>query len=353
MLQIKKEGIVIKKSNLGFEVEGVLNPGITMHEGYIHMFYRAVAKGNYSSIGYCKLKKPLEVVERMDTPILFPQFEYEMHGVEDARITKIDDLFYLTYTAYDGVNALGCLATSKDLILWEKLGIIVPQMVYKEFDRLASTKIPLNEKYLRYNGDGGVMEKKGIKVFIWDKNVIFFPRKINGKFCFLHRIKPDIQFVCINSLAELTVDFWQNYFLHFDANILLTPKHDFCASYVGGGCPPIETKHGWLLIYHGVQDTVDGFVYSACAALLDIDDPLKEIARLPYPLFKPEATWELKGEVNNVCFPTGAIVMEDTLYIYYGAADEQIACATISLTDLLNELLLNSDGNEKQNNNKP
>lgn len=340
MLQIKKEGIVVKKSGLGFEVEGVLNPAAIMHNGIIHMFYRAVAKGNYSSIGYCTFKNPLEVDERMDTPLLFPQFDYEMHGIEDARVTKIDDLFYLTYTAYDGVNALGCLAISKDLLHWEKLGMIVPQMAYKEFNRLAGTKNALNEKYLRYNGDGEILEKKGRKVFIWDKNVIFFPRKIKGKLCFLHRIKPDIQFVCINNLEELTTDFWQNYFLHFEDNILLSSKFEHEASYIGGGCPPIETKHGWLMIYHGVQDTVDGFVYSACAALLDIDNPIKEIARLPYALFKPEEEWELIGEVNNVCFPTATVVIEDTLYIYYGAADEQIACESMSVSALVQELLL-------------
>jgi predicted GH43/DUF377 family glycosyl hydrolase len=74
---------------------------------------------------------------------------------------------------------------------------------------------------------------------------------------------------------------------------------------------------------------------------LDLQNPQIEIARLPYPLFKPEFSWELKGEVNNVCFPTGAVVFDDTLYIYYGAADERIACASLSLSDLLTELLLN------------
>jgi beta-1,2-mannobiose phosphorylase / 1,2-beta-oligomannan phosphorylase len=340
MFSVKKEGIILKKTTLGFEIEGVLNPALIKHDDVIHMFYRAVAKGNYSSIGYCTLDSPLHVLHRNDTPLIFPQLDYEMHGVEDPRISKIDNTFYLTYTAYDGVNALGCLATSKDLILWEKQGFIVPQMHYKEFNRLASSKIALNEKYLRYNGDGGIMEKKGKQVFIWDKNVIFFPRKINGKFCFLHRIKPDIQFVCINEFAELTADFWQNYFLHFHDNVVLSSKYAHGASYIGGGCPPIETKEGWLLIYHGVQDTINGYVYSACAALLDIDNPIKEVARLPFPLFTPEESWELKGEVNNVCFPTGTIVENDHLYIYYGAADEQIACASMSLSGLINELLM-------------
>jgi beta-1,2-mannobiose phosphorylase / 1,2-beta-oligomannan phosphorylase len=340
MIEIKKEGILLKKRTLGFECEGVLNPAIIMEDKWIHLFFRAVGKGNYSTIGYCKLKSPLEVEERLDIPLLFPQFEYESKGIEDPRIVKIEDLYYLTYTAYDGINALGALAVSKDLHHFEKRGLIVPQMSYDEFKHLAESKGSINEKYQRYNKHERIIEKKGKKIFIWDKNVIFFPRKINGNFIFLHRVKPDIQITVVNHLKDLTLEFWQNYFLLLSNRIVLSPKHKHEVSYIGGGCPPIETKEGWLLIYHGVHDTVKGFVYSACAALLDLENPQKETARLPYALFKPEEQWELKGEVNNVCFPTGALVINDTLYIYYGAADEQIAVASLSLTALLTELLL-------------
>jgi predicted GH43/DUF377 family glycosyl hydrolase len=110
---------------------------------------------------------------------------------------------------------------------------------------------------------------------------------------------------------------------------------------LGGGCPPIETEHGWLLIYHGVKDAIKGYEYSACAALLDLNDPRKEVARLPYPLFKPELDYELAGDVDDVCFPTGTVLLNDTLYIYYGAADDIIACASVSFSGLINELLLN------------
>jgi predicted GH43/DUF377 family glycosyl hydrolase len=346
MIQIKKEGVLLKKTALGFENEGVLNPAVISEGDCIHLFYRAVSKGNYSTIGYCKLKGPLMVEERLGRPLLFPQFEYESHGVEDPRITKIDDLYYLTYTAYDGVNALGALAVSKDLKHFDKLGLIVPQITYDEFSHLAGSKDVINEKYLRYNKHEGVRENHGRKVLIWDKNVIFFPRRINGRLYFLHRVRPDIQIVAINNLVELTTEFWQNYFLHLNAGIVLSPKYKHEVSYIGGGCPPIETQYGWLLIYHGVHDTIKGYVYSACAALLDLANPQIEIARLPYALFKPEYEWELNGEVNNVCFPTGAFVSEDTLYIYYGAADEQIACASVSLSALLKELLINTKKEE-------
>jgi beta-1,2-mannobiose phosphorylase / 1,2-beta-oligomannan phosphorylase len=340
MITIKKEGILLEKTTLGFENEGVLNPAVIQEGDSIHLFYRAVSKGNYSTVGYCKLKEPLVIDERLDTPVIFPQSDYELKGVEDPRIVKIDDLYYLTYTAYDGVNALGALATSTDLKTFEKRGIIVPQITYDEFSHLAESKGTINKKYPRFNEHQRVRVLQGKTVFIWDKNVIFFPRKINNKFYFLHRIRPDIQIVDINTLDELTPEFWQNYFLRLDEYIVLAPKHQHEVSYIGGGCPPIETEHGWLLIYHGVHDTVKGYVYSACAALLDLENPQKELARLPYALFKPELDWELKGEVNNVCFPTGTALFGDTLYIYYGAADERIACASVSLTELVQELML-------------
>ncbi|MDZ4752106.1 MAG: pesticidal protein Cry7Aa [Flavobacteriales bacterium] len=343
MLSVKKEGVLLEKSHHGFENEGVLNPAVIAEGGEIHMFYRAVSKGNYSSIGYCKFSDPLKIVLRHDVPVLFPQFEYESHGCEDPRIVKIEELYYLTYTAFDGVNALGALAISRDLLHFEKQGLIVPQLTYKQFSRLAHSKESINEKYLRYNDHGGLIERNGRSLFIWDKNVIFFPRRINGKLCFLHRVRPDIQIVAVQSLDELTPEFWQNYFLHIEDCIALGPKYEHEVSYVGGGCPPVETKEGWLLIYHGVRDSVSGYIYSACAALLDLENPSIVLARLPYALFQPEFNWETIGETSNVCFPTGCVVEGDTMYVYYGAADEQIACASFSMTELLKELLLNKE----------
>lgn len=344
MIEVKKEGILIEKTDHAFENAGVLNPAAIREGNSVHLFYRAVREGNYSTIGYCELDGPMTVRERHITPILFPTFDYELQGVEDPRIVKIDDLYYLTYTAYDGINALGTLATSKDLKHFEKKGVIVPCVAFDEFKRLAECSSEVNKKYFRHERHFTPDDK----VFLWDKNVIFFPRRIDGKLCFLHRIRPGIQFVAVNELEELTKEFWADYFVNFYKHIVIDPIHEgHESSYVGGGCPPIETKEGWILIYHGVHDTTEGYVYSACVALLDLKTPQKEIARLPYALFYPEYTWELKGEVNNVCFPTGAVVFEDRLYIYYGAADERIACASVSVSALLAELMLNIKKNGK------
>lgn len=342
MIDVKKEGVILERTDLDFESEGVLNPGVIREQDFIHLFYRAVSKGNYSSIGHCTLSSPLHVSTRDREPVIHPEFDYEGHGVEDPRVVKINDLYYLSYTAYDGVNALGALATSKDLVTWIKHGIIVPQLTYTEFNKLTQLKGLPNKKTSGYDPGPDLSKSAEKQLLMWDKNLIFFPRRIKGKLCFLHRIKPDIQIVVdIEELNELTPDFWKTYFLRISEYIVLAPKYSHEKSYIGGGCPPIETEMGWLLIYHGVYDSPNGYVYTACAALLDLENPKREIARLPYPLFEPGKSWELKGEVNNVCFPTGTLVFNDRLYIYYGAADERIAVASINLSDLLKELLLN------------
>lgn len=330
MVEVKKEGIILQTSNLDFENESVLNPAVWQDGDKVHLFYRAVHDNNQSCIGYCRLDGPLTIEQKNNTPFLSPKFDYEKHGMEDPRIVKIDDLYYLTYVAFDGANALGALATSTDLVTFERQGIIVPQISYANFDLLTRNNPELNKKYLSYNPGANILA---------DKDFVFFPRRINDKLTFLHRIKPDIQITAINSLDELTDDFWKNYFLDFGNHIFIEPKYNHEASYVGSGCPPIETEHGWLITYHGVKVNGKGYEYSCCVALMDLDTPQREIARLPYPLFKPELDYELKGDVDDVCFPTGTALFGDRLYIYYGAADELIACASVSLTALLDELI--------------
>jgi len=344
MIPIKKEGILLCKTELAFENDSVLNPGIIQEENTVHMLYRAVRKGNYSTIGYCKFEGPLQLVQRNNTPLLIPYSDAASKGVEDPRIVKIEGVYYITYTAYDGINALGALVTSTDLLHFDRVGIIVPKFTFDEFKQLAECNNLVNSKYFRHVRHF----RPDDEVFLWDKDVIFFPRKINGKLAFLHRIRPGIQLVLIDSLTDLTKEFWNQYFLHFNEHIILDPigtNHE--SGFIGGGCPPIETKEGWLLIYHGVYDTSEGYIYSAAAALLDIDDPTKVIARLVDPLFAPELDYEKNGVVSNVVFPTGTALFNDTLYIYYGAADKCIACASLSLNGLLNELLLNKTQNER------
>jgi len=340
MITVKKEGVLLSRTDLEFENEGVLNPAVIREGDSVHMFYRAVKTGNNSSIGYCRFDGPLTLAERWDRPFMSPESGFESQGVEDARIVKIDDLYYFTYTGYDGINARGALATSGDLWHLKKQGVIVPQITYSEFVMMAESAGKVNENYYRNHKFYYHEADPEKKIMLWDKNVMFFPRKINDKLVFLHRIRPGIQIAEINDISDLTLEFWKTYFLHFQEHIVMDPVYKHESNYIGSGCPPVETEQGWLMIYHGVEETVNGCVYSACAAMLDLNEPLKVLARLPYALFSPEHPWELNGEVNNVVFPTGTALFGNTLFIYYGAADTQIAVASLKLSELIAELLI-------------
>lgn len=339
MIKIKKEGILLQKTHHEFENEGVLNPAVIRQGDSVHLLYRAVRKGNNSTIGYCRLDGSLTIAERWSKPFMVPEFDYESQGVEDARIVQLENEYLLTYTGYDGTNARGALATGSDFMHLEKQGLIVPPVSYAEFVALAESGGRVHSDYYHNHKFYYQENDPERKIMLWDKDVIFFPRRIHGKLVFIHRIRPGIQITSVDNMQELTPEFWKDYFLNLHDHIVLDPVYPHESSYIGGGCPPIETEHGWLLIYHGVQEAEHGLVYSACAALLDLNDPSKELARLPYALFAPEYVWETDGEVNNVVFPTGTAVFGTTLFIYYGAADTRIACASVSLPELMSELL--------------
>lgn len=340
-INVERKGIILEKTDFVFENEGVFNPAcIQDDEGRFHMFYRAVSEGNYSSVGYCLLSDPLTVAERWNKPIYKAQHYTEEHGVEDPRIVKIDDTYYLTYTAYDGLNALGALATSKDLKTFERKGVITPNLSLKKFRKMLENNHTVAPHYLRHVlmlHERPNLEKGMV---VWDKDVIYFPRKINGKFAYLHRIYPSMQIVYHDTFEELQQEsFWVDYFNNFDDYIVLEPKLDFETSHIGGGSPPIETPEGWILINHGVEKNPNGRIYHGTAVLTDLDDPTKIISRLPYPLLSPDTDFELTGYVNNVVFPTGQYILGDDVYMYYGAADARIGVAKFSLQELLDELL--------------
>jgi len=341
-LIVKKHGVLLEKTGNSFENEGVFNPATVRDGQYVHMLYRAVREGNFSTLGYCKLDGPLLVVERSSIPVFYPENSTEFKGTEDPRITKIDDTYYLTYSAYDGVNVFGAYATSKDLKNFERKGIITPKFTYEEyaelirqnFEKISNKHLLFYELYVRHKF-GELLKSK---VYVWDKNLIFFPKKIRGKFAVLHRLYPSIQLFYFENTEELTHEFWVDYVAHLNKHIVLHPKCHFECSHIGGGCPPIETDDGWLLIYHAAETTTNGLVYHAGAALLDLNNPTRLIKRLKKPLFSPTEPWEKKGIVDNVVFPTGTALFDGELYIYYGAADCCTAVASVNLKDLLKEL---------------
>ena len=339
---VTKHGVILEKTDNSFENLGVFNPAIIQEENTVHMLYRAVRDGNFSTIGYSRLDGPLKIIERSTKPLFVPETPEEFQGVEDPRIVKIGDTYYLSYAAYDGINVFGAYATSTDLKTFERHGIITPKFTFEEysnlikknFEKISDLHIMFYDLFIRYR----LADLMKGKIYVWDKNIVFFPKKINGKFAVLHRLFPSIQIMYFNSPKDLTPAFWKDYISNLQKHIMLHPKCKHESHHIGGGCPPIETKFGWLVIYHSVQNSTGGLIYHACAALFHLNNPTQLIGRLKEPLFSPTEHYEKKGYVNNVVFPTGTALFKDELYIYYGAADSRIAVSSVNINTLLNAL---------------
>lgn len=336
MIKIKREGVILKPTQNSFENKSVLNPGIYQTGRTVHLIYRAINNSQISSLGYARLDGPTKVIERWSRPFMSPKYNYEKRGIEDPRIVKIGHTFYLTYVAHDGKNALIAYASGKDLFKLKRGGIISPNIPYSKagklfkYSKLKDDYYFFESFYKKYGG-------KNIKV--WDKDGFLFPEKINDNFVLAHRILPDLQLVYFKNFSQLKDEyFWFDYLMNLAKYVMLEGAHGFEARHVGGGAPPIKTKRGWLIIYHGVEESNNGRIYRAGAALFSLDHPRKLIARLPYPLFAPKEDYEIRGQVNRVVFPTGTSIFKNRLYIYYGAADSRIAAASVSLDGLLAEL---------------
>lgn len=283
-----------------WESGAVFNPAVVQEGEQVHMFYRAVEGNNFSAIGYARLDRSGRLLERHPEPVVRRTEPFERQGAEDPRITRLDGTYYMLYTGWDGFYAKVVLASSPDLKTFSKHGVIIP--------------------------------------FAWNKDAVLFPEKIGGKVVLMHRVQPAIQLIFFNDMDELLrvdLEAWGRYLTHLEDHTLLHPRFDWEIIKIGAGPPPVKTDEGWLLIYHGVDRHL---TYRAGAALLDLDDPRRVIARLPEPILEPERAYESEGDVPNVVFPTGTALFDDELVVYYGGADKVIAAAKGSLSELLHEL---------------
>jgi predicted GH43/DUF377 family glycosyl hydrolase len=239
-------------------------------------------------------------IDKQPTFAPSPAHPEEIWGIEDPRITWLDELkeWAITYTAFSSGGPLVSLATTKD---------------FKKFARL-----------------GPVMPPE-------DKDAAIFPVKINGLWAMLHR--PVVGFPHIE--GHIWLSFSPNLKHWGEHHILLRARQGswWDANKIGLSAPPIQTKHGWLILYHGVRTTASGSIYRLGLALLDLEKPVKVLRRSDEWVFGPKASYEREGDVDDVVFPCGWTVRDGTVYMYYGAADSCIALATAKLKDLIDYVL--------------
>jgi len=314
LTRISSQPVFLPDPTSEWECYNVFNPGVIYHNGLFHMLYRAQGLDWISRIGYAVSPDGIHW-NRLREPVLVPhQDGLDSRGVEDPRITEIDGVFYMAYSIYgrdrlemDGSVTIGqtgitpMLARSTNLIDWEDIG----PLVKGEFN----------------------------------KDHMLFPRKIHGKFAALHRREPNVWIAYADDLQTWPEEGMSRM---YDAR----PVNDdsefpgWDSFKVGSNGVPIETKHGWLCFYHGVDDPVPGnFSYRTGVILLDLDDPTKVIRRPKDPIFVPEELWEIRGDVPNVVFSCANILVGDTVYVFYGGGDHVIGLATCKFDELIDFVL--------------
>jgi predicted GH43/DUF377 family glycosyl hydrolase len=277
---------------------GLFNPtAIKVGEKTVLLF-RAQDRNHTSRIGYAESRDGLHFDVRAE-PVLSPETAYEKGGgIEDPRVIQINGTYYLTYTGYDLHAAQLCLATSIDLVHWQRKGVIMPA----------------------YQGTWNTQ---------WTKSGAIVPEKIDGKWWMYYlgtRKDPDGQPRDYMGLAS------SNDLLHWkDATqkpVLDRRPGAFDSRVMEPGPAPTLTEAGILLLYNGADDQL---VYGPGWVLFDGHDPSRVIARADRPFLVPTLEWEKNGNVPNVIFLEGAARKNLHLIGYYGAADKFIGAADIRI----------------------
>ena len=353
--QLQRLGLVMEpESGNPHEVEGVLNPAaVRGPDGQLYLFPRLVARGNYSRIGIVRVRFNEEGdptgVERLGIA-LEPEADYERRadgsgGCEDPRITYVEPLqkYVMTYTAYSPRGPRIALAISEDLFHWERMGLAI----FMPYDGVEFNNVD--------NKDGllfpvAIVDLAGRPVMAIIHRP-FFPGTCpdDTRHCQCPRAVNIIResiWISYHALINEVCD-KHHHLCHFDLHErLATPVSPWERLKIGGGTPPMLTRHGWLIFYHGVSEVADPnndrhhLCYSAGAMVLSKEHPHEIRYRSAEPVLTPELPQERHGVVSNVVFPTGIdrrddIDMPDRFDVYYGMADNRIGVARLDVPERL------------------
>jgi predicted GH43/DUF377 family glycosyl hydrolase len=291
---------ILTKDDVPYPVETVHNAGVVKFNGKYIMLFRSHLATGRSIIGIAESDDGFKFRVR-PKPFMVPSKEpvfsqYEEFSVEDPRITRLEDAYYITYSAYSAHGVRVGLAKTTDFESVERLAFIT-QADYR--------------------------------------NTVLFPEKIDGRYAKLDRPHSEISPWSIWISYSPDLRHWG------DSRVVMKPvKYHWDEMKIGPGAPPIRTDKGWLSIYHGVFPTMDGCVYRVGVALHKLDDPAQVLGVADRWILQPQDEWEVVGYVHNVVFTCGAVPEDDgTLKLYWGGADT-VMCAGTAVIDELVELCL-------------
>lgn len=329
-MKLKKfEGNPILKPRHGSDWESyaVCNPGVIFDKGKFTMLYRASAETEvyWIYLGLAESKDGFNFKRVSDHPIYTPTQFFEAGDMEDPRIVKMQDgFYYVTYAARAVPYTLFAQGNGPKYHSQNS-----PRALRENLTR---TGLLRTKDFKKYECLGPISRDD-----VDDRDCVIFPEKIGGKYWMLHRpaewlgakYGTDKPGMWITSSDRLTQ--WK------DKSRLLAapdPAAPWQTLKIGASCPPIKTKHGWLLMYHGVQGAKPERYYRQGVLMLDLKDPRKIISRPRDFVLEPTAPFEKAGVEENVVFAVGNVVAGDTYFCYYGGADMVICAATCSFKEL-------------------
>ena len=306
LLQRHPSNPILTADDWPYPANSVFNPAAAQIDGVTVVLARVEDMTGISHLTVARSANGIDGWSIEPEPLLAPAagVATEQWGFEDPRVVFLSELdrWVITCTAYGPAGPAVFLATTEDFTTVERLGVIrQPE----------------------------------------DKNAALLPYRIDGRWILFHRPKTEYGGARGEILLSRSADL-----LSWSApEQVLQPRRGawWDSLRIGIGPPPIRTDHGWLLIYHGVKETVAGAVYRVGLALTDLDEPTRVLHRLPQWILGPLAPYERAGDVPNTVFPCGLVHDEasDEIRLYYGAADTSICLATARLGDLLAAVLAN------------
>jgi len=291
-----KNNPILTKNDVPYPVATVHNAGMIKYDGKYIMLFRSHLHNGRSVVGIAQSKDGYKFKVAPE-PFLVPSkngefSEYEEYGVEDVRISQIDDNYLLTYSAYSRHGVRIGLAKTKDFKTVERISLITQSDL---------------------------------------RNVVIFPEKINGRYVRLDRPHSEI------SKWSIWISYSPDLIHWGDSKVIIKPEtYHWDEMKIGPGATPIKTAKGWLNIYHGVFETMSGVVYRLGVALHDLKDPSIILGVADDWILQPEDTWEITGYVPNVVFTCGAIAENDgNVKIYWGGADSVMCVGTANIDELV------------------
>jgi len=311
--------IIAPRPSVPWESRAAFNTAAIYEDGKVHFLYRALGDTDLSVLGYATSQDGEHIDYRGSEPAYIPREPFETPGnhafstlaqhfvsgggyggIEDPRITRVDERIYLTYVAFDGANPPRSAISS----------INIDDFLKNRWDKWDKPKL--------ISAPGMV-----------NKSAVVFPRKVQRKYVVMHRVYPNI---LIDYLDDLEFN------SYLQGQYFIPPRYKYWDSKkVGAGAPPMETKDGWLLIYQSVGYQ-DSSRYKVGAMMLDRQRPEKVLYRTHTSIIAPDEKYENDGFKAGVVYPCGSVIIDGKLHIYYGGADTVVCQATADLDRFLYEM---------------